>query len=194
MLDWIRHNALAAAVFSFATILTVAIIIQACISRSELAQMQKAQRPFVFTNATVANDWTRDTEHTMQITIIAHNASEFPAVDVVYSERIVVMETKEEVAEKLKHCPKTFSYPPHHGDDLAPASLLAESTRYLPTAQTDDISDKSRIALGIDEVIIYGGIKYSGIAGGDFETQYCFKYLPTGSFRWGTCTCQAFRG
>src|SRR5216683_3324773 len=41
-----------------------------------------------------------------------------------------------------------------------------------------------------DHIYVWGGIKYSGIRGGNYVTEYCYVYLPTG-MPFGKCanTC-----
>jgi hypothetical protein len=183
----------AVAITIFTCALTFASVFQGCVTRSQLTEMQKAQRPFVFASANSGNDWSKDSEHDMQITIGAHNASAFPAVGVVYSEPQVFMGTITKATEALKHC--EVSYPEGHPalSVLAPATAGAESMQFINTVHTDYIYDKSRITEYLDQVLVYGGIKYSGISGGDFETRYCFGYLPKGNFRWGSCTCTSLK-
>lgn len=190
VLQWIRPywtTNIAIAVFTF--VLAAVSVFQGYITRGQLSEMQKAERPFIFATPNLGNDWLKDSEHDMKITIAMSNASAFPAVDVVNSVPEVFMGANAE--DVIKKC--EITYPNIAGTALAPASAGGASQQFLPTQHTSYIPDKQRIQHYADTVVIYGGIKYSGISGGNFETRYCYRYLPEGDFRFGPCGCSSIK-
>jgi hypothetical protein len=67
-------------------------------------------------------------------------------------------------------------------------------TVLMGTAHSRFISDDERklIIARKENVVVFGGVKYSGIRGGDYETKYCFKWNPEvltdpRNAPWSTC-------
>jgi hypothetical protein len=58
----------------------------------------------------------------------------------------------------------------------------------MPSAYSEKLTEaqKDRIERGIDKAVIFGAIKYTGGAGGDYETRYCYEMRPTG-MQFGLC-------
>lgn len=183
--SWIKQPYIhSMAIAGFTAALVVANIYQGWITHGQLAAMEKAQRPFVLTNITLASDWHKDTEHDMEVTVLMQNASAFPAVNVVNSiPKVYMGPDPRTVIDKCDFAYRSGAKPTY----LAPANAGSGAVDAMQTVHTDYIYDKSRIDNGIDTVVVYGGIRYSGISGGDFETTYCYMYLPRGDFRFGTC-------
>jgi hypothetical protein len=184
---WIRRDYVSSvSIAVFTGVLAAVSIGQGCVTRKQLIEMQKAQRPFVYTTPNLGSNWLSDTEHDMAITMVISNASAFPALRVVTSTPKIVMATPPQVDSEIGKCEVSYPDDPT-GEVLAPVSAGPSSAEALMTVHTSYIYDKERIKQSTDQVVVYGGVKYSGISGGEFETRYCYTYLPEGDFRFGPC-------
>jgi hypothetical protein len=139
---WRRYwtTNLAIAVFTF--VLAAVSVFQGYITKGQLSEMQKAERPFIFTSPNLGNDWLKDSEQDMKITIGMSNASAFPAIDVVHSTPEVFLGPN--VDDVIKKC--EITYPDHAvKTTLAPASAAPLNQQMLGTQHTGYIPDKQRI-------------------------------------------------
>ncbi|MBZ5650936.1 MAG: hypothetical protein LAO18_10670 [Acidobacteriia bacterium] len=191
--EWIKKDYVTSiSVAVFTGVLAAVSIFQGCMMRRQLAEMQRAQLPFVFTSANLGNNWLSESEHDLQVTISVRNVSAYPATNAIASKTKIWMGATPNADEVIKHC--EIEYPPNPIKlTFAPMSPGVINFDALNTVHTDYINDKTRIQNGIDSVVIYGGIKYSGVNGGEFETPYCYVFLPKGDFRFGTCQCGSIK-
>jgi hypothetical protein len=190
---WIKRDYVTAvSIAVFTGVLAAVSIAQGCLMRRQLATLEQSQRPFIFAEAVQGNDWLQESEHTLGITITLRNFGAFPALNVAFSQPHIWMGPNSESKSEVEHC--KIEYPPNARPlTLQPMSPALIQPTALPTVYTDYITDKERIKHGTDAVLVYGGIRYTGINSGDFETIYCFTYLTGGNYRFGSCDCNSMK-
>ena len=172
----------------FTGVLAGAAIYQFIIMGRQLDEMQQVGRPYVFVEPSFTADSDNparpvDALGKMHVNIHAQNSSQSPAIQVITTTPSILVGDKDTVMGIAKRCALHYPDPSEHPyATLAPVWDVGSSGAYAPTAISDPIEDKEwqRIKDGIDRIVVYGGVKYSGMKGGDFETPYCYVYIPKG--------------
>src|SRR5262249_55403161 len=132
------------AIAVFTGVLAAVSIFQGHIMLRQLEVMQASQRPFVTAEAHLANDWTSDSEHDIQITIAMVNHTSYPAVNLLHSDPQISMGTIADMESVIAHCkveyPKNSLYQIHTIPPFGPG-MRPDA---LPTVRTAYISEKQR--------------------------------------------------
>jgi hypothetical protein len=141
-----------------------------------------AYRPFVMVAPVMANDWRKDNE--IGITLVPKNYSTYPAINAVHTKPKVMLTP--DTAAVARECAHPIYEEKDKVHTIAP--LSAGVIEAMPSAYSEKLTEaqKDRIERGIDKAVIFGAIKYTGGAGGDYETRYCYEMRPTG-MQFGLC-------
>jgi hypothetical protein len=162
---------------AFTCALTVVGYYQLNAMSGQLEEMRRSGRPYVFVGVSFTDQHEWDTQHTMPIDLKLINTGNSPAVDLVNT--LPQIEIGPDALTKTRAC--RIDYPNSTPVTLPPnqSQMLGIS---LPVARTPviDPEEQGRIKAHTDFVVVYGGVKYSGLGGGDFETVYCYLYNPKG--------------
>jgi hypothetical protein len=160
----------------------------------QLDEMQGANRPYIVTIPPPFAAIPTPDFHKLDVTVSFVNVGSAPAVKVTNTVPLVAVEQDPGVSEQIEKC--KFSYPPQQREHyLAPYGAMGVS-QAATTVSSKFISDAERAFILDDkeDVVVLGGVKYSGVRGGDFETTYCYVWNPksvssNAFYPWSTCSC-----
>jgi len=167
------------AIALFTAVLTLASIFQGYILRGQLSVAEKSARPYIVPYAAFNNNWKASTETDILVTVHGINSSAFPATHVKFSKTRIEFGT--DATKKAEAC--ELDYTESQPVVIPPVSALPGGNDMAnTTVHSEALSDteRKRIQDGVDKLVIFGGIKYSGVNDEDFETRYCWIYFPTG--------------
>jgi hypothetical protein len=174
-----------ASVTSVATVAIVALTFayvhysknQWTVMKGQLEEQESTSRPYVYVIAIMGHPMTADFTD-VPVTIGAGNFGNSPAIDAVLSEPVIGLNTDSNIIERLRTC--TFTYPENGFRNILPPSQLARGvgvtahtvTRILAADARRDVINHTK------HVFVVGGIKYTGVRGGNYETTYCLMWNP----------------
>lgn len=128
-------------------------------------------------------------EHKLRFDITIFNLGISPAVRIIASKPKVMVGP--DVVKKADRCS------PSYGNEVLNIALPQQSQQQamsedftLQSVDTGSLApvEIQKIVAGTVQIVAFGGIKYGGIRGGEFETRYCFVFSPTG-MPYGSCGC-----
>jgi hypothetical protein len=158
----------------------------------QLTEMQNTNRPYIFTEAKFSFTQmpTPESIRDIPITVVMKNVGVSPALKVIGSDPIVGLESDSYVAEHLRTC--SVSYPSAEGVPLPPNQSTHTITRTLSEDERKDV-----VINKTKHLIVIGGVKYSGVRAGDYETTYCYIWNPESlaghTFPWSDCPCNKMK-
>ena len=120
------------------------------------------------------------TQHQLSVSINLLNGGISPAIYTTNKPQLHVGANALNIARKC-----VISYPSSGGRGLIipmGSNATLASAAILGVVETPVLKDDEikRINSGEYKVVVFGGVKYRGVRGGDFLTNYCFIYNPTG--------------
>lgn len=181
-------------IVAFTGVLAGSSIYQFNVMRGQLDQMQNSGRPYIFTDLAFG-ELPIEKFNTIAITPFMFNAGTSPATGIVLSQPMIDIETDTELDNRLDNC--SFKYPDKPQEDVLAPAGSPESRHAIRTVKSRFIPDEERklIVAGQEEIVITGSIKYSGILGGDFVTNYCSILDPATitdhtHMPWHICHCR----
>jgi hypothetical protein len=197
---WIKQDTTFAnwCIVFFTAILAASSIYQFSVMRGQLDQMQDNSRPYIISMLPKYSEIPVADFHQIKLTPFYINVGTGPALNVSPSQPEIAIDADSGVVDRVNKY--TFDYPPSSGDFLAPTTGQNQIVNALVTVETRFIQDKERefILQGKEHVILFGGIKYSGMRGGNYETTYC--YILNGQsignkniLPWSPCPCQRMK-
>jgi hypothetical protein len=169
------------------------------ISRQTMQEMQNTNRPYIFTMPKFSFQAvpTLETIGEIPVTVGILNIGVSPALQVVNSEPIVGLETDSEVGEHMRTC--SFTYPQQEGLPLPPNQSFTNGSGMTAHTITRTLSDEERKELisQTKHLVVLGGVKYSGVRAGDYETTYCYIWNPESlkghTLPWSNCSCNKMK-
>jgi hypothetical protein len=157
------------------------------LTQQSLQIARDQNRPYVFTEATLNKPLQLNEQ--AQFTILMYNGGSSPAVRFrLYTPNIDI--GGEEVEQKVAKC--EVQYPDNPSGTILPphqTGFVGKQYDALQTVLTPKIDQAELDRLWLrgqdlrfngDHIYIWGGIKYSDTTGGEYLTEYCYIYLPTG--------------
>src|SRR4029077_20175908 len=178
-----KHSNAVVAIFSallfLATVFyTVFAALQWTTMKRQLTQMQDANRPYIFTIPMFAGQRPIEKFHSLKITIGEMNLGNSPATKETHSPSYIAVDSDSGIADKVSKC--AFKYGP--GSATLPVGNTSNGIgQTIGSVESRFITDEERdnyILTGKAHIIIFGGIKYSGTKGGEYETRYCYIWDP----------------
>jgi hypothetical protein len=162
----------------------------------QLDQMQDNSRPYLIPALPKFGEAFPQNFNQIKLTPAYINGGNSPALKVTPSKPRIAIDTDSGVKQEIEKC--SFTYVEGSEDFLAPTTGQNQIGNLTQTVETRFIPDKERdefILTGKEHIVLFGGIKYTGIHGGDYETAYCFS-LNGQSLRdptvaaWSPCSCK----
>ena len=168
----------------------------------QLKEMQDANRPYVLTNALFSFEKIPKPEEIKEITEIPitvriNNVGVSPAVKEMHSEPLVGLDTDSNVVEHLRTC--KVQYPEVTANGIVPSNQFIKDVGLAASAHRHLAKDvqKDVMVTQTKHIIVFGGVKYSGIRGGDYETVYCYLWdvnsLTKNVYPWHICPCNSVK-
>jgi hypothetical protein len=161
-------------------------------------------RPYIFVTpvepgwapSVIRQDWDRQLSTARQLFFnpTIFNMGVSPAINIVASRPQV--RTGPHAKDEADHCAIRYDSHPISAV-LAPQSWQRETAQDFtlqgPRTKVfapSEIADIKTMDHGVPkyQITVFGGVKYSGMRGGDFETRYCFMFVPTG-MPYAACNC-----
>lgn len=165
----------------------------------QLDEMQGANRPYIITIPPAFAATPTPDFHKLDVTVSFVNVGSAPAVKMTNTVPLVAVKQDPGVGEQIEKC--KFSYPtPKEEHYLAPfgamgiaQAAVTVSSRFISDAERAFILDDKGEGAH-EDIVVLGGVKYSGVRGGDFETAYCYIWNPksmsnTAFYPWSSCSC-----
>jgi len=168
--------------------------------RGQLTEMQNTNRPYIFTEAKFSFTQipTPESVRDIPITVVMTNVGVSPALKVLGGDPIVGLQSDSYVVEHLRTCAVT--YPNAEGVPLPPNQPLTNGAGITSHTITRTLSEDERKDVVINKtkhLIVIGGVQYSGVRAGDYETTYCYIWNPdslTGhTFPWSDFPCNKMK-
>jgi hypothetical protein len=174
----------------FTAVLACVGIVQGCELVHQAKIMERSARPYLMIYTAFTNEWAKSLDPIpMGVNVHVVNNTVYPAKALIAQPKLLIGPDALKEAEKCK-----IDYSSASQDLIPPVNPNTKNDLIVPTLYSAPLTtqDKKRIADHVDQVVIYGGIKYSGVAGEDFETQYCVQFNPQG-YPWGSCGCEVMK-
>jgi hypothetical protein len=131
------------------------------------------------------------------VTVTVFNLGVSPALKAKTSDPIVALDTDSDMVEHMRTC--SLTYPEGEGLPLPPNQSLTSGSGITTHTIVRHLSDEQRKDVVVNKtkrLIVLGGVKYSGVRGGEYETIYCYAWNPgslnANIFPWGSvneCPC-----
>jgi hypothetical protein len=170
------------------------------ISSQALQETQSTNRPYIFTvpKFGFAQMPTVDNLRELPVTVYAWNVGVSPALKTVLSEPIVGLNTDASIVEHMRGC--SVTYPEAEGAPIPPSQSFSNASGITSLTVTRTLSDDERKDVAINKtklLVIFGGVKYSSVRGGAYETIYCYTWNPDSLarniFPWMNCGCNKMK-
>jgi hypothetical protein len=170
----------------------------------QLKEMQSANRPYIFSVAKFSFSQMPNPETVADfpVTVALINVGVAPALHPIASDPVVGLETDAEISEHMRNCSILYQ-----GGESAPlppnqplkdlAKDAAGMTTHTITKHLTEDERKDVIINKTRHLFVLGGIKYSGMRGGEYESTYCYIWNPESMkanvFPWSMCTCNRMK-
>ncbi len=172
------------------------------LTETSLNLVKDQQRPYVLSTFGLVRSKSLEPNKAADFNVMLYNVGDSMATNIRPSKPRIRVGGKE-ANEEARKC--SISYPPEPIKEVLPPhqipqngqgfTLITISTPVLDQAEYNSLTayDAATNTFTGDQIVIWGGVEYTGMSGGEYSTEYCFLYHPTG-MPVGECGyCKAMR-
>jgi hypothetical protein len=173
---------------------------QVQVANKTLREVQSTNRPYIFTTPKFSFPQMPKPEDfiNVPVTVTIYNLGVSPALKEIHSDPVIGLDTDPETIEHMQTC--SVTYPKSEGVPLPPNQSSANASGITTMTITRHLSEDERKDVIINRtkrLVVFGGVKYSGLRGAEYETIYCYSWNPQSlnenSLPWSSCSCNKMK-